>query len=110
MYFSVKGDAIMNNSLNLMQWRLNYTKYNKTQQERMIRDKKWSLDFVINHSYQGADVRKLGSETGARALINPNSTKQDYDDKTISIGYEYDFKPGTIFEWENTGTKWLVYL
>ena len=99
----------MNNSLNLMQWRLNF-RGGVNQHDRMIKDKKETLDRVLLYSYQGADVRKLGSETGARALINPNSTKQDYDDKTISIGYEYDFKPGTIFEWENTGTKWLVYL
>ena len=39
------------------------------------------------------------------ALINPNKLKQDYDDKIISIGYEYGFKPGDVFEWANTGTK-----
>ena len=55
-------------------------------------------------------MRKLDSETVERALINPNTVKQDYDDKTISIGYEYEYKPGTIFEWVNTGTKWLIYL
>mgnify|MGYP007119926101 FL=1 len=26
-----------------------------------------------------------------RALINPNKLKQDYDDKIISIGFEYNF-------------------
>jgi hypothetical protein len=45
-----------------------------------------------------------------RALINPNKLKQDYDDKIISVGYEYNFKPGTIFEWKGTGTYWIVYL
>ena len=80
------------------------------QQDRMIKDKRRSLDKALLYSYQGANVQALGSETVARALINPNKLKQDYDDKIISIGFEYDFQPGTIFEWKNTNTKWLVYL
>lgn len=80
------------------------------QQERMIKDKRRSLDKALLYSYQGANVQALGSEDVARALINPNKLKQDYDDKIISIGFEHNFQPGTIFEWKNTGTKWLVYL
>ena len=45
-----------------------------------------------------------------RALINPNKLKQDYDDKIISIGFEYEFKCGDVFEWVGTNTKWLIYL
>ena len=99
----------MNNSFNLMQARLNL-RGGAAQQDRMIKDKRKTLDRVLLYSYQGAKVRKLDSESIERALINPNSVKQDYDDKTISIGYEYDYKPGTVFEWVNTGTKWLIYL
>lgn len=99
----------MNNSLNLMRARLNL-RGGVTQQERMIKDKRETLDDVVLYSYQGADVRKLGSETVERALINPNQVKQNYDDKTISIGYEFEYGCGTIFEWVNTGTKWLIYL
>ena len=95
------------NSLDLMQARF---RRGQSQQDRMIKDKRKTLDRVVWYSYQGADVRKLDSETVERALINPNTVKQDYDDKTISIGYEYNYKPGTIFEWVNTGTKWLIYL
>jgi hypothetical protein len=109
VYFSTKGDAIMNNSLNLMHARL-YGRGGGAQQDRMIKDKRETLDRVVLYSYQGAKVRKLGSETVERALINPNTVKQDYDDKTISIGYEYRYKPGTVFDWVNTGTKWLIYL
>jgi hypothetical protein len=76
----------------------------------MIKDKRETLDGVVWYSYQGADVRKLDSETVERALINPHTVKQDYDDKIISIGYEYGYKPGTVFEWVRTGTKWLIYL
>ena len=97
------------NSLDLMQARL-HARGGVTQQDRMIKDKRETLNRVVWSSYQGADVRKLDSETVERALINPNTVKQDYDDKIISIGYEYDYKPGTIFDWVNTGTKWLVYL
>ena len=95
------------NSLDLMQARF---RRGQSQQDRMIKDKKESLERVLWYSYQGADVRKLGSETVERALINPNRVKQDYDDKTISIGYEHGYKPGTIFDWVQTKTKWLIYL
>lgn len=97
------------NSLDLMQARLR-ARGGVAQQDRMIKDKRETLDRVVWYSYQGADVRKLDSETVERALINPNTVKQDYDDKTISIGYEYEYKPGTIFDWVRTGTKWLIYL
>ena len=82
------------------------------QQERMIKDKRRSLDRAVWHSYQGAEIRKIdvdGAES-VRALINPNKLKQDYDDKILSVGYEYNFKCGDIFEWIGTNTKWLIYL
>ena len=99
----------MNESLNLMHARLGI-RGGGAQQDRMIKDKRETLDRVVLYSYQGAVVSKLDSNIEARALINPNKVKQDYDDKTISIGYEYEYKPGDIFEWVNTGTKWLIYL
>ena len=99
----------MNNGLNLMRERLKI-RGGQTQQERMIKDKRETLDRVVLYSYQGARVQKLGFAEIAPALINPNKVKQDYDDKVISIGYEYGYKPGTVFEWVNTGTKWLIYL
>ena len=99
----------MNNSLNLMRSRLE-VRGGVFQQDRMIKDKRETLDRIVLYSYQGAKVQKLGSTTIERALINPNTVKQDYDDKIISIGYEYEYKPGTIFEWVQTGTKWLIYL
>ena len=99
----------MNNSLNLMRSRLE-VRGGAFQQDRMIKDKRETLDRIVLYSYQGAKVQKLNSTTIERALINPNTVKQDYDDKIISIGYEYEYKPGTIFEWVQTGTKWLIYL
>ena len=80
------------------------------QQDRMIHDKRWSLDHALKYSYQAAKVKLFGQNAIAPALINPNKLKQDYDDKIISIGFEHGFQPGDVFEWMNTGTKWLIYL
>ena len=85
------------------------------QQNREIRDKQKSLQKALLYSYQGAFVRKVGSDKGqkgesVRALINPNKLKQDYDDKIISIGFEHEFQTGDIFEWVDTNTYWLIYL
>ena len=93
-----------------------YTRLNQQggnlQQERMIRDKRRSLDRAVWSSYQAAEVVREDAEnrTPVRALINPNKLKQDYDDKIISIGFEYNFKCGDVFEWCGTNTKWLIYL
>ena len=82
------------------------------QQERMIKDKRRSLDWAVWNSYQAAEVVRNDAELKkpVRALINPNKLKQDYDDKIISVGYEYNFKCGDVFEWLGTGTYWLIYL
>jgi hypothetical protein len=82
------------------------------QQERMIKDKRRSLDHAVWNSYQAAEVLKVDAECRkpVRALINPNKLKPDYDDKIISVGYEFNFAPGTVFEWIGTNTFWLVYL
>lgn len=82
------------------------------QQERMIKDKRRSLDKATLYSYQAADVRDINAKilNTYRALINPNKLKQDYDDKIVSVGFEAKFQPGTVFEWVGTHTYWLVYL
>ena len=82
------------------------------QQERMIKDKRRSLDRAVQYSYQAAEVIAVDAKNRnpVKALINPNKLKQDYDDKILSIGYEYGFAPGTVFEWKGTKTYWLVYL
>lgn len=100
----------MLNNLDTMAKRLNYHG-GFPQQDRMIKDKKWSLDHAILYSYQGAVVQKIGEEEEPRrALINPNKKTQDYDDKIISIDYDYGYKPGDVFTWSNTNTYWLIYL
>lgn len=97
------------------------TKGGFPQQNRMIRDKRRSLDKATLYSYQAALVKKfipdyeptmegVREQPPVRALINPNKLKQDYDDKIISVGFEYGFSTGDVFEWCNTGTYWLIYL
>ena len=82
------------------------------QQERMIKDKRRSLDHAVWNSYQAAEVVKIDAtdRKPVRALINPNKLKQDYDDKVISVGYENNFEVGTVFECLGTKTYWLIYL
>lgn len=80
------------------------------QQDRMIKDKRRTLDRAVLYSYQGAKIQKVGEETTARALINPNKLVMDYDNKILSVGFEYEYKPGDVFRWLNTDTYWIVYL
>lgn len=98
------------------------------QQDRMILDKKRSLDRALLYSYQACNIRKVSSgpemkvdENGffyyeegndriCRALINPDKLKRDYDDKILSVPKEEGFKEGDVFEWLGTGTYWLIYL
>lgn len=93
------------------------------QQDRMIKDKRRTLDKAVLYSYQGAKVRKyipdyIETMEGVRqnipkhnnALINPNKLKPDYDDKIISVGYEFNLGTGDVFEWIGTDTYWLIYL
>ena len=97
-----------------------------SQQARMIKDKRRSLDRALLYSYQAATIEKVsGAENSdnngftpigedkqkvIRALINPNKLKPDYDDKILSVHKEEGFQPGDIFEWKGTGTMWIIYL
>ena len=84
-----------------------------SQQERMIFDKRRTLDRAVLYSYQGALVKNIlaaEDDKPERALINPNKNKVDYDDKVISIPYEYGMTVGDVFEWIGTKTYWLIYL
>lgn len=97
--------------INLMANRINWHG-GQPQQDRMIRDKRWTLDHATKYSYQAAKIKHTDyiDQEQAPALINPDKTKQNYDDKILSVGYEYRYKPGDVFDWLNTGTKWIIYL
>lgn len=97
------------NGLQLMKTRLEH-RGGADQQARMIKDKRRSLDKALLYSYQSAKIKRINEDMVVRGLINPNQVKQDYDEKILSIGNEYGYQPGDIFEWVNTGTKWLIYL
>ena len=81
----------------------------KKQESRMQADKLKTLKKALLYSYQAATA-VLDDGREFKCLINPDKLKQDYDDKIISIGYEYNFKPGDVFEWIGTNTHWLIYL
>ena len=97
------------------------------QQERMIFDKRRSLDRALLYSYQGANIKRVSTiaaneDTGFtavsagdkpeinRALINPDKNKMDYDDKIVSVHFEDGYQVGDVFEWMGTDTYWLIYL
>lgn len=98
-------------AINLMEARLNWQGGSK-QQERMIKDKRWTLDRAVKYSYQAAEITKTESADSikAPALVNPNKNKPDYDEKILSVGFEYGYKPGDVFDWVNTGSRWLILL
>lgn len=81
---------------------------NDRQIERMTRDKLRSLHRALLYSYQSAWIRKEGTEEYNRALINPDKIKFDYDEKIVSIDPKWEYKCGDVFEWKQTGTRWLI--
>lgn len=95
------------------------------QQDRMIFDKRRTLDRALLYSYQAASIKKVQwikpnelvtvqqeaeFPLYARALINPNKNKPDYDEKVLSVPWESDYHCGDIFEWLDTHTYWIIYL
>lgn len=90
------------------------------QQERMVRDRRKALDHATKYSYQAARIRKVQNKDEVhlceveqplvRALINPNKLKMDYDEKIVSVGFEYGFQTGDIFEWARTNSHWIIIL
>lgn len=107
------------NNLEMMRKRFEY-QGGTSQEARMIKDKYNSFKKSLLYSYQGCDVEKVqpfdsclpaeGTHTVYRALINPDKTKQDYDDKILSIDYDTHFGPGDVFQWKGTDSYWLIYL
>lgn len=113
------------------------------QEDRMIKDKWRTLQKTLQYSYQGCSVQLIQPYNECycedprangdiieenpvwRALINPDKTKQDYDDKILSIDYDSGFGPGDVFKWkvwnkkmmdgkitseDEQSTSWLIYL
>lgn len=115
------------NNLKLMRKRLEF-QGGIAQEDRMIKDKYRTFLKTLKYSYQGCDVimaQKYDTCLNAdplenddammtfpryRALINPDKLKQDYDNKILSIDYNYDYCSGDVFQWVGTSTYWIIYL
>jgi hypothetical protein len=94
---------------------------------RFQKDKLQSLRKALLYSYQ-AETAIFPDGRKFRCLINSDKLNTDYDNKILSIPYEdidlnneknemtaegitpTDIKVGDVFEWERTGTFWIIYL
>lgn len=100
----------MLNNLNLMKMRAHHAN-NDRQHNRMILDKKRSMHRALLYSYQAAWIKKDTDPEAewVRALINPDRVKFDYDEKIVSVDWEYNFHSGDTFEWgKGTGSHWII--
>lgn len=80
------------------------------QQDRMIRDKLWSMLTATKHSYQAARFKKYPDYANeVVGLFNPITQNMDYDTKMISTEFRSGYKVGDVFRWENTQTLWIIY-
>lgn len=108
-------------SLEDLKTRLNYYGGKKAQ-DRLIRDKAWSLSKPLLYSYQAATAI-LPDSREFRCLINPNKLTLEEDDKIISIQFkdiclnhdtnlieDVSLKVGDIIQWKENQTYWLIYL
>ena len=107
-------------SIDNMKARLRYMGGN--QQERMNKDKLYSLKKALYNSYQAATA-KLSDGREFKCLINKNKLSTDLDDKILSIPFEdvclnspntdivkTNIKEGDVIEWKENGSHWLVFL
>lgn len=84
---------------------------NDRQHNRMILDKRRSFHRALLYSYQAAWVKEDGNPCAryVKALMNPDKVKFDYDEKIVSVEFEYGFHPGDTFEWgQGTGSHWII--
>ena len=81
------------------------------QHNKMVMDKLRSFHRALLYSYQAAWIKRDIDENAqwVRALINPDKVKFDYDEKIVSVDWEYGFQPGDTFEWgHDTGSHWII--
>lgn len=97
------------NNLEMLEKRLKYMG-GVDQESRMIHSKYQTFLKALLYSYQAVEVQKLNEDNIRKALINPDQNKVNYDDKIISIDYQYNFHPGDIFRWVGTNSYWIIYL
>lgn len=119
-------------SIDNLRARLNY--YGKDPEDRIIKDKRRSLDKALIYSYQGVTISLVNKDDPTkfdrdfRALLNSNKLNLDYDNKILSIPYKdiqlnapkvgktlegrvaTEIVPGSVFYWKETNTFWIVYM
>lgn len=121
-------------SLNTLNMRLNYR--GGDIDGRMNKDKLHSLKRAMQSSYQSATIYLQNQEDpeiydrAFRCLINPDKTKEDYNNMILSIPYEDILlnekptgdktttegqvstliKPGQVFYWERDNSYWIIYM
>lgn len=79
------------------------------QQDRMIRDKLWSMLRATKYSYQAARFNKYPEyDREVVGVFNSSTQNMDYDTKLISTPFDSGYKPGDVFRWENTKTLWII--
>lgn len=92
-----------------MKRRINYYG-GAAQQDRMVRDRLWTLMRATKHSYQAARFNRYPEyEKEVVGVFNPVTVNQDYDTKMISTPFDSGYKVGDVFRWENTQTLWIIY-
>lgn len=125
MFEFIESVIAVMSGLNNLQKRLAFRGGNK-QIDRMVKDKLDSLKDALLYSYQSATA-VLTDGREFRCLINQNKIDMELDDKMISIPFEdiclnkdkvgtttEGIEPtgvgvGSIIEWKETGTHWLIY-
>ena len=121
-------------SLNTLNMRLNYR--GGDIDGRMNKDKLHSLRKSIQSSYQSATIYLPDEENPEdytrmfRCLINPDKTKEDYNNMILSIPYEDIqlnkkpteeetitqglvptlIRPGQTFYWKKNNSYWIIYM
>ena len=84
---------------------------NDRQHNRMVFDKKRSMHRALLYSYQAAWIKKDTDPEAewVRALMNPDKVKFDYDEKIVSVDWDYGFETGDTFEWGGgMGSHWII--
>lgn len=119
-------------SIDNLKTRLSY--YGKNAEDRLVKDKRRSLDKALLYSYQGMTISLIDREDPTkfvrdfRCLLNPNKLNPEYDTKILSIPYseiqlnkprvgktsegiiDTGIKAGDVFYCKETDTYWIIYL
>ena len=76
---------------------------------RNVKQKLKSMKSALLNSYQAEWIHLDKNNKKCRCLINPEKMTTDYDQKIISIEFDYDLHVGDTFYWDRTGKHWIVY-